>query len=57
MYMAKKPNTDEALDTLTAAMRAKTHVPQAIRRSMESQIEQKAKKRRGEALAARRRRK
>jgi hypothetical protein len=53
--MAKKPNTNEALDTVNAAMRAKTHVPQVIRRSMESQIEQQAKKRRGEALAARRR--
>ena len=52
-----KPGTSEqeALDALNAEMRAKRNTSEAIRHTMEEQIEQTAKNRRGAALAAKRR--
>ena len=49
-------NEKEALDSVNAALRARRDSSQALRHSMEADIEQRAKKRRREALDSRRKR-
>ena len=53
---ADAATAQEALDALNAAMRARRDSSQVLRRSMEAEIEQKAKNRRRDTLPGRRKR-